>query len=228
MTRETDGGGGPPTHTRQATIDALCEHFANDVMSIEEFERRVETAQSASTAEELQELLRDLPVGNVPAPLRGEAPAPTPSHGATAAADVKDKEFVVAVLGSSGRAGRWQPARKNYAVTVCGGAELDFRDAIMPPGVTELHVFTMCGGVDIIVPPGMTVESHGIALLGGFEHVADRYREPDPRAPKLVVKGVALMAGVGISVRHPGETARDARRRRKLEGREERRRLRDG
>jgi hypothetical protein len=36
------------------------------------------------------------------------------------------------------------------------------------------------------------------------------------------------MAGVDISVRHSGETASDARRRRKLERREQRRRLRGG
>ena len=31
----------PLSQTRQVTIDALCEHFANDVMGVEEFERRI-------------------------------------------------------------------------------------------------------------------------------------------------------------------------------------------
>jgi hypothetical protein len=96
----------------------------------------------------------------------------------------------------------------------------------MGPGVTDLQVYTIWGGVDIIVPPGMNVESHGIALMGAFEHVGDSVHDPDPHAPTLRITGVALMAGVEITVRHAGETARDARRRRKLERREQRRRLR--
>jgi len=229
MSQEPEEGRAPLSHTRQVTIDALCEHFANDVMSVEEFEQRVETAHNATTSEELKELLRDLPgSGNLPVVADPSVPAPRSEYSIATAASVKEREFVVAVLGGSSRTGRWRPAEKNYAVAVCGGAELDFREAVMPPGVTELHVFTMWGGVEIVVPPGLNVESHGIALLGGFEHKADALESPDPGAPTLRITGVALMAGVEITVRHPGETARDARRRRKLERREQRRRLRGG
>ena len=75
----------------------------------------------------------------------------------------------------------------------------------MGPGVTDLRVFTICGGVEIIVPPGLNVESHGVALLGGFDHVADSVHSPDPHAPTLRITGVALMGGVDVRVRHPGE-----------------------
>ncbi len=229
MSRDAHGGRAPLNHTRQVTIDALCEHFANDVMSVEEFERRVDTAHRASSSEELKELLRDLPgSGDLPAVVESATPAPVPEYTVTSAANVKEKEFVVAVLGGSTRKGRWRPARKNFAIAVMGGTELDFREAVMGPGVTDLQVYTICGGVEIIVPPGMNVESHGIALLGGFDHVADSVHSPDPHAPTLRITGVALMGGVDVTVRHPGETARDARRRRKLERREQRRRLRGG
>ena len=35
MSEQADGTRAPLDHTRQVTIDALCEHFANDVMSVE-------------------------------------------------------------------------------------------------------------------------------------------------------------------------------------------------
>ena len=233
MSQEAPGGRAPLNHTRQVTIDALCEHFANDVMSVEEFERRVDSAHRASTSAELKELLRDMPgSGDLPAVVEsGTAtgvPAPVPNFSVTSAAQVQEKAFVVAVLGGSGRKGHWRPARKNYAVAVLGGTELDFREAVMGPGVTDLKVYTVCGGVEIIVPPGMNVESHGIALLGAFEHVGDSVHHPDPHAPTLRITGLAIMAGVEVTVRHSGETKRDARRRRKLERREQRRRLRGG
>jgi len=232
MSQEAERAKAPLDHTRQVTIDALCEHFANDVMSIEEFETRVDVAHRASTNDELKDLLSDLPGGSdVPALAGGDtgsALAPVSDYSVTSAAHVKEQGFIVAVLGGNKRRGRWSPARKNYAIAVCGGAELDFREAVLGPGVTDVQVYTICGGVDVIVPPGLNVESHGIALLGGFEHVADSVFQADPHAPTLRITGVALMGGVDVSVRHAGETAGDARRRRKLERREKRRRLRSG
>jgi hypothetical protein len=227
MTEESGGHRPSMGQSRQMTVDALCEHFANDVMSVEEFEKRVEAAHKASTADELKALLQDLPGAAVPAVRSAEAvPAPKPEYKVTAAAHVKEREYMVAVLGGSRRKGGWSPARRNYAVAVMGGCELDFREARLGPGVTDLRVFAVWGGIDIIVPPGLNVESHGIGLLGGFDYVSDV--EPgDPNAPTLRISGLACMGGVEINVRYPGESARDARRRRRLE-RKERNRLHRG
>jgi hypothetical protein len=140
---------------------------------------------------------------------------------------VKEKQFVVAILGGATRKGRWTPARTNYALAVMGGAELDFREAVLAPGVTDVQVFAMWGGIDIIVPPGMRVESHGLALMGGFDHVEDVREGPDdPDAPLLRITGVALMGGVEVTFRHPGESSREARRRVRAE--RKRRRLERG
>lgn len=232
MSEGAEGERAPLNHTRQITIDALMEHFANDVMDVDEFERRVGLAHAAMTTEELKELLRDLPGGaDLPVVWGDGSDAElvhARQHTVTSSAQVKDKELVVAVLGGSSRRGRWAPARKNLAIAIMGGAELDFREAVFGPGVTEVQVYTMWGGVDIIVPPGINIESHGIALLGGFEHAADTPSPDDPGTPTLRITGVALMAGVDISVRYPGESVRDARRRRRTERRDQRRRLRGG
>ena len=58
--------------------------------------------------------------------------------------------------------------------------------------------------------PGLHVESHGIAILGGFEHAGDNIHTTDPHAPTLRITGVACMGGVDVTTRHSGETARDA------------------
>ena len=55
----TESGGGDFGATRQKAIDALCEHFANDALTVEEFERRVDQAHKAETTVELQKLLAD-------------------------------------------------------------------------------------------------------------------------------------------------------------------------
>jgi hypothetical protein len=57
------------------------------------------------------------------------------------------------------------------------------------------------------------VESDGFALMGGFEHSGGSPASPDPSAPLLRISGLAIMGGVDIQVRLPGESARDAKRR---------------
>lgn len=226
MESGSGAAGQPLGPSRQMTIDALCEHFANDAIAVEEFERRVDAAHKASSVDELKELLKDLPGGNLPAPAAGSpVPMPRPRQRVTAAAHQKEREIVIAIMGGSSRKGRWHPARRNFAFAVMGGSELDFREAVLPPGVTEVQVFTVMGGVEILVPPGVNVESHGIGIMGGFEQMggADDW---DENAPTLRIAGLAVMGGVDIQVRYPGETSREARRRRKLENKE-RKRLRD-
>jgi hypothetical protein len=72
------------------------------------------------------------------------------------------------------------------------------------------------------VPPGLNVETGGIAIMGGFEHMGSG-EAPPPDVATLRINGLAVMGGVDIQVRLPGESSKDARARRK----EEARRLRD-
>jgi hypothetical protein len=224
----TESKGGELAGTRQQAIDALCEHFANDALSVDEFERRVDLAHKAESSEELRRLLQDLPTGDLPIRREEVTPAHPPRAEASVPAHrVKEKGVMVAALGGVERKGRWIPARQNYAVAVMGGLSLDFREALLPPGETEVWIFTLMGGADIIVPPGLTVESDGVAILGGFEHREDATISHDPEAPILRLKGVAVMGGVDVSIRYPGESVRDAKRRLR-EIRREQKRLRRG
>jgi hypothetical protein len=115
----------------------------------------------------------------------------------------------------------------DLSIAVMGGLELDFREALLPPGETEVWIFSLMGGAEIIVPPGLTVESDGVAILGSFEHVEDAEVQRDPTSPVLRVRGFSVMGGVEISVRYPGESPREAKRRRR-DRRKERRRLKRG
>jgi hypothetical protein len=107
-------------------------------------------------------------------------------------------------------------------IAVMGGAEIDLREAILPAGEIEIRVFTIMGGIEILVPPGLEVDVSGMAVMGAF----DEERDPapvTPGGPVVRVTGFALMAGVDVRARYPGESARDARRRIKAERQRDRR-----
>ncbi len=195
---------------RQKTIDVLCESFARDEMDMEEFEKRVELVYRAESMEQLQAILADLPTANLPVTV---APRPTlPQE------SIPGHSVMVGIMGSGGRrAGAWVPARHNWAVCVMGGCELDFREAQLGRGVTEVHGFAIMGGVEVLVPLNVRVECSGIGIMGGFDHKGTVTSTTDPEAPVIRVTGVAIMGGVNVTVRYPGETARDARLRLKAE-----------
>ncbi len=211
---------------REKAIDQLSEIFAEDLISVEEFEQRVDGITRAASVAEMRNLLEDLPrPGNkaTPSALTTAGTRIAPRAGTAPPELVKDREFVVGVLGGGGRKGQWVPARIIYVGAVLGGAELDFRDALMPAGVIDVKIFTMMGGVEIIVPPDLQVEVAGIGILGGFEKGREVAGVSSPDLPVLRVGGFACMGGAEIKVRLPGETAREAKKRARLARREERR-----
>lgn len=206
----------PLEQTRQAVIQQLCAHFAVDNLTSDALEERLDRAHAAATLPELRALVADLPEaapGTLPAGRRTIAP---PSH-------VPEQQVFVAVMGGAERKGVWTPPRTLYVIAVMGGAELDLREARFAPGVTEIQLFVLMGGAEIVVPPGVHVELSGVALMGGFG-AAGRLEPPsDPDAPVLRVSGFCMMGGVDVSMRYPGERPRDARRRERERLKEQRR-----
>ena len=51
---------------RQAAIDALCEHFAADRISMEEFERRVDQVNAADSLDQVRAALASSSRGEKP------------------------------------------------------------------------------------------------------------------------------------------------------------------
>ena len=99
---------------------------------------------------------------------------------------------------------------------------MDFREAVLAPGPYELRVTAVMGGVHIVVPPGLTVETSGFALMGGFHGAPEGTAPPASDGPVLRIRGFTLMGGVHVDVRLPGESATEAKRRRRRERRKER------
>lgn len=210
----------PLEQTRERIVTQLCDQYAAENLTDAALEDRLTRAYAATSVATLEELVADLPTQ---AP--GTAPVP-----ATARADmVSERQVILAVMGGAERKGAWTPPKHLHLVTVMGGASLDFRSARFPAGVTELTCFVLMGGVEIIVPPGVHVDMNGLALMGGFGHrgTADA-PAADPNAPVLRIGGVAVMGGVDLQVRLPGESEGDVRARERLARREARRLSRGG
>ncbi len=188
----------PPA--RERVIEALKSHFALDHLGLEEFERRLAAAQDATSSRQLARLVEDLPALPSEQPAR-TAPAARP-HGQ-----------IVAILGGSSRKGRWRPPRTLRIFAVLGGVELDFREAILPAEGTVVNAFCLLGGVEVKVPPGLSVQVEGTGILGGFE---DSSRGEAQDKPRLVIRGLAVLGGVEVKSRPRRLTGERPTKRRRL------------
>lgn len=200
MTNPAFPQGDPGETSRNRVIEALSTHFAEDRLSMDEFERRVTLAYAVRTSRDLEALLSDLPASAVPAVVN--APAST----SVAPPDQSPKSrFMMAFLSGVERRGKWIAPRDLHLVALMGGVEIDLREAIIPAEGIRIHAIALMGGIDIRIPPGVRLESDGFAFMGGFEDRQDLESSTDPRAPLIKVSGFAMIGGVEVRVKAPKE-----------------------
>jgi hypothetical protein len=169
MTRASDA-------EREATVQRLQTAGAEGRLTVEELTERIDAAYRAQTRAELEPLVADLPAA--PATAAATPPARTMSS------------FVLGILGSGDRKGRWRVPSKLTVVNVMGGADLDLCDAVFDEPQVEITVWSLMGGSDIVVPEGVHVELGGFALM-----------PPGPGAPVVRVTAWSLMGGTDVKTR---------------------------
>ncbi len=207
----------PTPAEREAVISALGDAYAADRIELEELELRMARVYRATTRNALAEVMADLsPRRAVVATATATAGEQVVAPSATAMVSARAYEYgaatlarpeivparqaLVALMGGVTRKGAWVVPSTLRVIAVMGGVDLDMREAQFGAGVTEIEIFALMGGVDILVPTGVRVETTGMGILGGFE-ITGSDADPGPDAPVLRISGVATMAGVGAKLK---------------------------
>jgi DUF1707 SHOCT-like domain/Cell wall-active antibiotics response LiaF, C-terminal len=137
---------------REQAIAVLTERFANDHLTLEEFERRTAAAYAATTHAALAELTADLGVSAVPGT---RSSLPTMNIGVMLGSVVRQMDRV---------------PRHLSVRTLLGNVELDLTQAAFAPGVTEIELHAFMGNIEIQLPKNVGVEDHVSTMLGSFEY----------------------------------------------------------
>jgi hypothetical protein len=173
---------------RDTAAAVINSAMAEGRLTPEEHSERLDAIYAAKTHAELVPLLEDLPgehaLARVPAP--GEV-RPAGRGGR-----------IVAILGGASRKGAWHPEPVITVVTFLGGAELDFREAIMPGREVVLRATSVLGGIEVTVPPEMRVVDNGVAILGGREIAGNAGEAASPDAPVLRIEGTCVLGGIEV------------------------------
>ena len=177
------GGGTPAIRAsdseRESAVASLRTAAGEGRLTLDELADRLERALAAVTRADLEPLTTDLP--GQPAPLAA-----------------KGRRWIVGIMGGGDHAGRWRIAAHCTVVNLLGGADLDLTDAMVEGPDTEIRVFSLMGGSDIVVPNGVHVELSGFAFLGGNDLRLADAPPPPPGAPVVRVRAYSVMGGTDV------------------------------
>jgi hypothetical protein len=183
-----------------------------------ELAERLDRLGEARTVGELNDLVADLPghellsvpPSRAPEPIRPPVQYQEPAPYSARADERADTGFsriggapgpstAVAVLGGATRDGAWVVPPHFRAIAVMGGVDLDLTSATFAAPEATIEAYALMGGVEITVPPDITVVVNGGAFMGGFSDSV--HQQGPPGAPVLHVTGFALMGGVDVGRR---------------------------
>lgn len=163
----------------------LSEAASNGRLTLEDYEARLMRAYAASTYDQLERVVSDLPEAM---DYRRQKSRPAPST------------MLLAILSGFERRGRWNIPGRMTTFTLFGGGVVDLRYADFTSPDVEIHAYSILGGQTIVLPPEVNVDVKGRGVMGGFDHTVDGAGTPG--APKVTIKGFSLWGGVGIKRRN--------------------------
>ncbi len=118
----------------------------------------------------------------------------------------RDSGPAVAVLSGVKRVSPPDPFKGLDVTLFMGGAQLDYRPAILAPGAEAvIDIVAIMGGCELFVPPHWVVSAPATTILGGIDDqrvaqpppIVDYTANPGP-PPRLVIRGLVLMGGITI------------------------------
>ncbi len=199
-----------PEHIRASDADRdqvaerLREALAEGRLSPVEHEERLDVLYKAKTIGELAPITSDLP-GSATS-YRVDRTNPDSgmeilgSEARDLAGQSKGSENLVAVFGGCERRGRWLVEPRTNVSVLCGGVELDLREAVLSQHEVTIQLAVIMGGVDIKVPHGVRVINNTSAILGGVDlHGTDQVT--DPNAPVVHLTGTCMLGGVDVKAK---------------------------
>ena len=179
---------------RERTIERLSTHFANDRLSIDELDLRLERAYAATSLAELDALTADLADDQVPM-------AHVPVRRADASLErYEGPTHIRAILSETRRGGLWAVPPELGVKAFMANITLDLRSALLSPGVTEIDVSAIMASVQILLPPGVRVVESLRAFMASVTD--DSYSDVSGLSvPVIRLTGHAVMSEVKVRTR---------------------------
>lgn len=171
-------------------LDRLASAYAQDRISLEEFERLTDLVNGARSDGEIDAAVRDL----VPSSGFGTAAGASPWSSDDAGVPGEPSDTIFTMMGQTSRRGNWIRRRETTAITIMGSTKLDLRECEIPPNAT-ISVVTVMGEVEIIIPPDVSIRQEVSTIMA---EANDRAGDGPPGGRQIRLSGLVLMGELRI------------------------------
>jgi hypothetical protein len=176
---------------RERVIQTLSNAFANDLISVNELEDRLEKAYRATTADEALALIAGIPTAT---PGSAAIIAQPESTGISHA-----RERFRSIFSSQSRRGVWTVPRELEATCVFSDTTLDLTHGTLPKEMVDIHVKVLYASMRIVVPDGMRVVNKVGAFAANVESEAALELAPmKPGTPVVRITGNCVFGNLEI------------------------------
>lgn len=135
--------------SRDRVAAFLREQCLGGRLALGEFSRRLQALEEAEIEDDLAAVVRGILVAADPIPA------------------TKRRAWLITLLGSEQRIGRWHVPERMICFSVFGSPDLDLREAVVSGDDMRITSFALIGSLTAIVPPAVDIELGGFSLLGG-------------------------------------------------------------
>jgi Cell wall-active antibiotics response 4TMS YvqF len=105
--------------------------------------------------------------------------------------------FLLALFGSSERAGRLRLSRSALCISLFGNVDFDLRQATLEGDVITIFAVAAFAALDVYVPEGVEVDLHGLTVFGHKDAQGSDV-EPLPGTPLVRVYAFGIFAGMDV------------------------------
>ncbi|MEP0354478.1 LiaF domain-containing protein [Paraglaciecola sp.] len=186
----------PIEQVREEVIDKLIFNYSHGVLSNEAFERRLDSAMASKHHHELTDLVSDLKQNTSEEFTSQKEQKFNINYSAENSVET---ESIVNIFGGSNRSGQWTVPREIRVLTVFGGGDIDFTDAIFSSPDVTVKVLCIFGGDNIYIPENINVISKAFCIFGGIDNKAPSIASR--QAPTLTIEGLVLFGGLDIKIK---------------------------
>jgi len=170
----------------------LSEAFAKGILTLEDYEERLEKATAAVTLQDLEMIVADL---YSPPPPHYRDHAVGAVERPTAKPLYKPRNIIV-FMGSRELTGPWMKSDSVYIKVLMGSVECDLTRTPLFP-VNRIHVISVMSEVNLLVPRNATVTASLTPIMAEVKHRYDN-EEALSGAPHIEIGGVAVLSEVNI------------------------------
>ena len=181
----------PLSEQKNVAEDFLSEAFARDLITMEEFEKRISSVHKSESNRDIQAELEDLPEN-----LRIQI------HRAGTESSLNDVTKTNLILSSRTIKGAKLKYRKMKSKLILAEQKLDYSKTVLEPGKYYIDATVVLASLTVIIPENYAVSIDMSTILSEIKEGDSKI--PGPDCPEIIIRGKVILGEVKVKVKGSG------------------------